>query len=245
MIPLLEPLFQGNWAAYGETLSCEPAPAGAVGLDRLLAEPALLQGLLLRHAAHLGCQDLRPVVANWALNYFLMLLPPFVAAASVLQHRFPMVPAELALSCHDDGLPARLYLPHQGQFLPGSTLAQRYDELVWLHLEPLIAALAAQGRVASRLLWGNATRYLKDTLDQLQQLTGNPAPLRDDSMQLLSQAHWPDGRANPLFGRLRHAERGAAGARSVVTLHRECCLKHMLPGQQHCLACPLASAAHG
>lgn len=236
---MLEPLFQGNWAGYGDGLDCGAAPPGAIVLERLMTEPALLHGLLRRHATHLACRDLRPVAVHWALQYFLLLLPPFVAAASVLQHRFPMAPAKLRLTFGDDGSVTRLYLPHPGEHVPGSALAARYDELLWRHLAPLVTALAAQGKVAERLLWGNATRYLQATLQQLQHSTGNGAALRADSLALLSQAYWPDGRRNPLYGPLRHAARGMDGARSVIALHRACCLNHLLSAQQHCLACPL------
>jgi ferric iron reductase protein FhuF len=241
MIALLEPLFQGEWAAFGASLSCEPAPADAIGLDRLLADPALLESVLRRHAAYQGCDDMRPVAATWALNYFWMVLPPFVAAATVLQHRFPLAPDAVALTLADDGLPARLYLPHEGWALPASPLAQRYDELVWQHLQPVVRAVARQGRVAERLLWGNATRYLNATLEQILRLTADAAHCRQDRDALLLAPLWPDGRPNPLFGRRRQAERRVDGAVVTLELHRECCLNHMLPAGDYCLACPLAA----
>ncbi|MDC8759693.1 siderophore-iron reductase FhuF [Janthinobacterium fluminis] len=239
MIALLEPLFPGEWAVYGAGLSCEPAPPGAIRLDRLLAEPALLEQLLRSHAEQLGCADPRPVAASWALAYFGMLLPPFAAAATILQHRFPLAPSDVALSVDAAGRPLRLHLPHTGWAMPASPLAARYDELLWLHLQPLIEALARQGRVAARLLWGNATRYLGATLEQIVALSGGAAHCRDDSERLLLRDAWPDGRANPLFGPLRQIDKCVDGAVVTLALHRECCLNHMLPGAAYCSACPL------
>lgn len=62
MIPMLEPLFQGDWAPFDETLCCsaEP-PAGAVPLAVLIGDPSMLHELIQRQARRWGVEgkDLR------------------------------------------------------------------------------------------------------------------------------------------------------------------------------------------
>lgn len=62
MIPMLEPLFQGDWAPFDETLcySAEP-PAGAVPLAVLIGNPSMLHELIQRQARRWGVEgkDLR------------------------------------------------------------------------------------------------------------------------------------------------------------------------------------------
>ncbi len=236
MIALLEPLFQGDWAAYGNGVSCAPAPADAIRLDHLLAQPDRLEHILRLHARHLGSDDLRPVTVAWALDYFWLLMPSFVAAATLLRHRLPMAPEQVALTVDADGHPLHLYLPHQGQAMPDSPVEQRYDEFIWRHVQALIQALAPHGRVALRLLWGNATRYLSAVLDQIMLV--EPA-CAADRQALLFERSWPDGRPNPLFGPLRSIRKPENGRLVNIELHRECCLCYLLPGQEYCSACPL------
>lgn len=246
MIPMLAPLFQGEWAPFGAGLSCLPPPPGAIRLDRLIAEPEHLAALLRRHAAHLGTDDLRPVSTGWLLDYCWLLLPPFAAAATLLQHRLPLRPDQTWLTADADGHPERLYLAHDGAALPGTAAGTRYGELVYQHLPPLIAALARHGRVPERLLWGNAARRLDAVFEQILLAAAHLPHCRQDADALLHQAAWPDGRTNP-FHSPRQRRRlppgsAAADAATVAELHRECCLCYMLPGQEYCSACPLDPA---
>lgn len=242
MIPLLAPLFQGEWAAFGAGLSCAPPPAHAIRLDRLLAEPERLEAVLRLHAAHLGVDDLRPVSTGWLLDYCWMLLPAFAAAATMLRHRLPLAPARTWLAIDADGHPERLHLVHDGHAMPGAPPALRYGELLREHLPPLVAALARQGRVAERLLWGNAARRMDAVFEQILLATGNAAHCAQDADALLHQPLWADGRHNPLHGPRRAVSRQVDGVTARVELHRECCLCYMLPQDGYCTACPLAPA---
>jgi ferric iron reductase protein FhuF len=244
VIPILAPLFQGDWAAYGETLACAPRPpADAVPVTALLHDAALLDGVLRRHARHLGVpgndNDLRAVASAWSLEYLWALLPPVVAAASVLQHGFPVRAEDMAVSLDEDGEPVRFHIAGEGHALPGRSTAARFDGLLWQHLEPLFAAVSRQARLPLKVLWGNTARYLELILGEALQLTGHAGHVAADSEALLHCAAWPDGRANPLHARLRKVIRMADGAAAPPRLHRQCCLSYLLPGQGHCQACPL------
>lgn len=240
MIPLLAPLFEGEWAAFGDGLSCAPAPPGAVRLDRLLADPQGIPALLGAHGRHLGCEDMRPVSVAWLLDYCWTLLPAFIAAATLLQQRLPLAPSLCWLALDADGHPVRLHLLDDGIALPGTEPAARYGELLRTHLPPLVAALARHGRVAERLLWGNVARRMEAVFEQVLPAAGEAG--RIDAEALLGSACWPDGSPNPLHGRMRSISRDAGGRATRVVLHRECCLCYLLPEEDYCAACPLAPA---
>ncbi|CAB3837000.1 hypothetical protein LMG26854_02238 [Achromobacter aegrifaciens] len=243
MIPLLSPLFQGDWAAYAETLHCAAEwPAGAVPVARLLASDALLDATLRRYAAHLNVSgnDLRAAASAWSLDYLWTLLPATAAAASVLQHVFPMRAEDVALSLNDFGAPIRFHIRHEGSAAPASPPAVRYGLLLDAHLDPLFKALSRQTRVAEKILWGNTARHLEAILDQALALTGNAERIALDKQILLQRPLRPDGPPNPLFGRQRVSVRTEDGATTPLLLHRQCCLFHRLPRRSYCGACPLA-----
>lgn len=239
MIPLLEPLFQGVWAPLGEALVCaaEP-PAEAVPVHRLIDEPALLEALLRRHALQRGVtgSDLRAAASSWCFAYLDALLPPVVAAASVLQHVFPTAPHEMQVVMgDDDATPRTFHIGHGGAARRGSRCSERLAPLIDLHLAPLFAQIARASRVAPKILWGNLARRLDGLFEQGLALTGHAPHIAQDRDALLSQPLWHDGRPNPLLPRQRpHPQ-----ASRTIPLHRQCCLFYCLPGEDYCSACPL------
>lgn len=243
MIPLLSPLFQGDWAAYAETLHCAAEwPAGAVPVARLLRSDPLLDTTIRRYAAHLNVSghDLRAAASAWSLDYLWALLPATAAAASVLQHVFPMRAEDVALSLNSFGAPVRFHIRHAGRPAPASPPAFRYGPLLDAHLDPLFQAISRQTRLAQKVLWGNTARYLEAVLDQALALTGNAEHVALDKKTLLQLPARPDGTPNPLFGRQRTFVRTKDGATAPLLLHRQCCLFYRLPEQGYCGACPLA-----
>ena len=246
MIPLLEPLFQGAWAPLGETLVCDARPPqGAVPVHRLVdAHDDVLDDLLRRHARHLGvinaelrCTDLRAAASSWCFAYLDALLPPVVAAASVLQHAFPTGPHEMQVLFDDTGaVPRTFHIGHAGTPQPGADGATRLGPLIDAHLAPLFAHLAQRARLPPKILWGNLARRLDGIFEQALALTGHAASIALDRDTLLNQPLWHDGRANPLLPR----QRPHPGAPRNITLHRQCCLFYLLPAQHCCSACPLA-----
>ncbi len=242
MIPLLVPIFQGEWAAYGEALACAPQPpAGALRVADLVADPALLAGLLQAHARHLRVRkpDLRPVASAWSMHYLNALLPPVTAAASLLQHVFPMAPAQVWLSLAEGSVPRRFHIPHEGQPFPGADTAARYAGLLGEHLAPLFEQLTRLTRIAPKILWGNAARYLEPVLEQGLALSGHAPAIAKDLQYLLHQPRW-DGEDNPMFAVQRKVVRMHSGMPEHLSLHRQCCLYYLLPEEGYCGACPLA-----
>lgn len=252
MIPLLAPLFPEPFTHYGESLQCAPDwPVDALPVAALLVDPARLDAFLARYYQRRGVDPTdrparRAAVSAWTLDYVAALLPPLAAAASVLQHVLPAAAADLALQLDEHGAPRRFHLRHAdvrqlGRPAPGESTAQRYDALLWQHLDPLFQALATHTGLARKVLWGNAARWMAATLDQALAASGGAPPVAADRAWLLDEAHWPGDRANPLYPRLATPMRSASiGAE---TLHRQCCLYYLLPGEDYCAACPLTCPA--
>lgn len=242
MIPLLAPIFRGEWAVYGESLACaEQPPADAVPVAALIADPELLAALLHRHARHRRVRrpDLRPVASAWSMHYLNALLPPVAAAASLLQHGFPMAPSQVWISFADGAVPLRFHITHEGRTLTGTDTAVRYAELLFEHLAPLFEQLTRLTRVAPKILWGNVARYLEPVLEQGLALSGHAPSIAKDLDHLLHQPRW-GCRDNPLFTVPRKVVRMQSGTPVSLTLHRQCCLYYLLPEEGYCGVCPLA-----
>ncbi|MDQ0024409.1 ferric iron reductase protein FhuF [Variovorax paradoxus] len=240
MIPLLEPLFQGELAAHGEKLQCaDMVPADAVRVAELARSPALLADVLQRNARYRGVSgaDWRPVASAWSLEYIAMLLPPVMAAASMLRHVFPIAAEHTWVRLDAHGGPVGFHIRHPGQSQHGADAAERYELLLWQHLAPLFTALCGLTRLAPKILWSNTVRLMEPVFDVALAATDRAPSIAHDRQLLLHTATWPrDLRANPLHGRLRNAP---------VKLHRECCLNYLLPHEHHCNACPLAPEHRG
>ena len=247
LIPLLKPIFQGALAPFGERLQCAATvPSDAVRIEDLLQHDTLL-ALMHRQAGFRRStgSDLRAVASAWTLEYLGALLPPVVAAASVLQHVFPMSASQVWVRLDGEGDPVTFHIRDMGESRAGTGTAQRYGPLLWLHLQPLFTALGELTRVAPKILWGNAARNFESVLDQALALTGAAAPILRDREHLLQSPDWPQDRegrpcTNPLHGRQRVVHRLQEGRHAPLKLHRQCCLNHLLPGERHCGACPLA-----
>jgi ferric iron reductase protein FhuF len=239
VIPLLAPIFQGDWAAYGETLQCSPhRPADTVLLADLLQQPGRLDDVLRRFARHLDATDpdRRAVASAWSLDYLAALLPPVVAAASLLQHRFDVGADRIAVRFDEHGEATGFHITDEGQALPGGSTQVRYASLLQAHLAPLFVALHRHTRLAPKILWGNTARHLEAIFDQAFQVIGPLAALSEDRAALLERPTWPGAGDNPMHVRQRQVVRDAAG---TITLYRQCCLLYLLPGEGYCGPCPL------
>ena len=238
MIPMLEPLFRGDWAPLGEALVCGDAPAGALPVQVLVRDEARLHEVMANHARHRGVTgaDLRAPASAWVLDYLGVLLPPVVSAASVLQHGFPVQAEQMWVQLDTRGSAHTFGVPHEGRPQPGAGTAARYEALLEGHLGPLFEAVARHTRVARKILWGSTARRLDAIWEQALRLPGVPASVEADRDALLAHAHLPDGRPNPMHG----ARRVVSFPEGPVRLHRQCCLYYLLPHEGYCGACPLA-----
>ena len=244
MIALLEPLVQGDLAPHGEALQCAPQPpAGALHVADLVRSHGLLGRVLRLHASHLGVEgeDLRAAASSWSMAYLGMLLPPVAAAASVLQHGFPVAAEQVWVHLDPHARPLSFHIRELGRPQRGATTEERYSALLRQHLEPLFSALCRLTGIPPKILWGNAARNLEPVLEQALALTGGSPPIARDRQRLLHEPAWPAW-TNPLPGPQREVHLRLEGRDRTMKLHRQCCLFHLLPREGHCGACPLSPA---
>lgn len=244
MIELLQSVFRDELRPYGEALKLrESEPDADMCIADWLEDASRLDIALSRQAQILGSDDRRPLVSAWTLSYFGTLLPPVVAAATLLNHGFPVGLHQVAFRLNAAGTPSEFSLRQLGQPFHAADPATRYDCLLWRHLQPLIGQLCRHTRIAPRILWGNAARRLDSILALAASMTVHDTKRHEavlqDRERLLLQPLWHDGRRNPLFFPQRRVLRSVHGRPTLLTLHRQCCLFHMLPTQAPCEACPL------
>ncbi|MES2249451.1 MAG: siderophore-iron reductase FhuF [Pseudomonadota bacterium] len=245
MIALLAPIFQGELAPLGEGLHfSQRVPADALRVCDLLPPGSpLLAEALRKYARSKGSTgvDLRPVASAWSLEYLAMLLPPVVAAATLLQHVFPVAAAQTWVCLDDHGAPVGFHVRALGTSRQGASTAQRYERLLWQHLAPLLDALSESAGLAPKILWGNVARHFDHLLGKGVELSGGAPCVAQDRAWLLHSATWPaPWGANPLYGRQREVVQLQDNRAVPIKLHRQCCLYHLLPGEGYCGACPLA-----
>lgn len=249
MIGLLAPIFRGALAPHGEALVCGAPPADAIPVTALACADGPLKSILVRYAEHLGGDDdLRPVASLWSLAYLRALLPPMVAAASILRHGFPATAAEVWLELDRHRGPLRFYIAHEGASRVGADTQTRYAPLLRHHLEPLFAELSRVSGLPRKVLWGNAARCLEPVFDQALAMLGPVPALVVDRRLLLELPLWEQGgetpatagNPNPLYPRLRPSAHFSPG--EAANLHRQCCLQYLLPQTDYCGACPLQPA---
>ncbi len=252
MIGPLAKLFQGELRPYGLSVVTDPAQApGTTALDyplqRLLQEPATLLALLERHADHYGAppagqpprRHLRAAASVWSKGYFAALLPAYVGANCVLRWALPVEPADCRVLLDADAHPIALCLTHAGSDVAGLPARERYEALVWCHLDPLVHAMAAAVGLAPRLLWNNAAALVEDILHSAA-ARGACSAADEDASLLLHQAYW-DSRPNPMAHPTLPGTDGQGG-RPGRALRRLCCLRYFLPEQPYCSNCPLPQA---
>lgn len=237
VIELLSPIFCGDWASYGEGVQLAPeCPPGAIVLADLVQRPAVLRAILERRAAMLRCEDLRPVASAWVMRYLALLLPPVMAAATVLRRVFPLAVDRVSISLDEEGNVRVFHLPHLGDVRPDAGAPLRYGSLMDDHLAPLFAAIVHGTRLPQKILWSNAARRLATLFDEAIPRLDEPAVAAVDRAWLLETPCWGASRANPMYASPDNTVLKAQGGDKV---HRDCCLNYRLPGEGYCGACPL------
>ncbi|MFT3803157.1 MAG: siderophore-iron reductase FhuF [Burkholderiaceae bacterium] len=248
MIALLEPIFQGPLAMHGEKLACSASPPpAAIPVVQLLDGSPALERLVHRYARHWRCTgpDLRAAASAWSMAYFDALLPPVCAAATLLHHVFPLRARDVAVIVNDEGAAQSFHIRDPGAPRHGAAPLERYESLVWDHLDPLFHSLQALTRLPRKILWSNCARHLEAIFDVARSLAAGNAAIDNDRRVLLNDATWPDRQPggaqcpNPFFGRERVILLAEAGRPAPHRLHRQCCLYYKLPGVDYCGACPL------
>lgn len=217
----------------GRGRGCRPAAA--------LHRPSTLRDVLDRFAR--GFEgDPRAVASLWSQWYLGTLIVPAVTAGFRLDRVLPLGAGALEVCLDEDRRPVAFRLPHGGEVDAEADPFRRFRPLLRDHLEPFVEVLAEQAGLSTALLWCNAARYLQWTLDRLESLDGATSPEPSPGRRLLEAESLPDGRPNPLRGRMvRAGDPGRAAVRRKV-----CCLRFLVDDVDDCgPLCPLPEVREG
>ncbi len=232
MIPELAPAFAGPLRFATDSAVLGPDGRRALPVAELL-RPGVLAGLAATFEQRYPKGDAGAVLSMWSQFYMSVLVYPAFSVALRLRRALPLAPAEVSLVLAEDGAPAALQVAHAGEPLAhGISAAAHLGDLVRRHVEPVIQALAAAGRVSARVFWCNAGVRMGHVLRLLSTEPGSDAATH----RLLHQSEWEDGWDNPLV-RSFHP---TACSSQPAPQRRVCCLRYRLPGlEQGCGTCPL------
>lgn len=189
-----------------------------------MADPLLLQPLLIRFALLYPGVNRAAVVSQWSMNYMSIVLPAAFACVLTRQGAIDFWNGEAVL-LHDDGSPQAVGLAGELVTLAPQDRAAYWSRLVHEHLTPLFVTLAAAGGLAPKILWGNMVAIWDGAFARMD------AELSRDGFaeahQWLEQAIVNDGRLK-LRGLQRMVESPAPQIVPRLPLRRHCCLHYQL-----------------
>lgn len=197
-----------------------------------LLAPDRLGPLRARHRAHHPDATPAAVLSLWSMAYFATLAIP--GAALAVAGAAPRLGLrEVAVLPGDDGTVQAVRLDlGAADPSPEAALARLVDD----HLAPVVAALAAEGIVAPRLLWTNAAHYLDWTLREACRHLALPDDRAAALVATVEAPRRPDGTPNPLAGCIRYRP----ATPHPVRRRKVCCLRTLVPGAKTCGSlCPL------
>lgn len=170
IVPVLQPLLETPVAPYmagmrlGEKEALEARPVTD------LLQPEVMETVMQEFRPKDWAQDPRAVFSHWTQFYFLLFLPPALAANLLYGQELPLALEDVAVAFGEDGLPVAFVLKDEGAKLGKDVEAvERFQLLRERHLEPLITAWSRQARLSERVLWSNAGRYLDWILREFQE----------------------------------------------------------------------------
>jgi ferric iron reductase protein FhuF len=229
------PLLDGGHAPFVESLV--PLPRADALPARLFTEPGGAARLLAAAGLHRPDGEERALASLWSRWYFAKLVPPVLLCGVLRGLALPLDPRETGVVLGPDGLPRAIALPG-----PGAAGRERdpfalFAPLVLGHVATVVGALAAQVRLAPRILWNNAAVYADWALRRMAEDPAVPAEAARTALALVERPDWPDGRPNPFHAPV--SDRPVPGG--TQRTRRQCCLLYRLPGEGCCRTCPRAT----
>ncbi len=239
MIPTLSPLFTGDLAPIAENLVLDDDPREGLPGSALLERP-VLRDLLARFAATYDQPDPKAVASLWSKWHFSVFATPVIAASLAADHELPVALSTLEIIPHAGGRTAAVRLPHAGgPIAPDTSPFSRFDRLRADHLDPLIDALAAEGGLAPKVLWGNLGALFERVVARIEQGFGPDHPGVVAGTTILTGRSWPGRSRNPLYAPVRYM---AQADGPPLRLRKVCCLRYLIPALDTCQTCPLDPA---
>lgn len=233
----------GPLAPYASCVVLESDGAVELPAASLLTPDGATAALAAFAARHPGAPK-RALVSQWLKRYLAALLIPQVGLLLMARWRLPQALDGLMLRQNDAGEVVAFRYPDPGApQIADASPEQRWQTLLFAHLDPLIAALAAYGRISQRVLWNNVGNLLESIFAELGKRQRGEDPFAPDRYLLIETAQWitPDGgqRRNPMRDPVHYAPPLMPEHSTEPTrLRRHCCLRHEIPGVVYCATCP-------
>ncbi len=205
-IPCCTPhsIFQGALEPYADTLVLPGEKTGEISLTDFLA-PASLDAALARVGPHFGGTDVRALASLFIIHYVHILMPVTVVAGLLMGRSLPVAYDRVSVVLDEEGLPDHFVLPDEGHTDASPDPFVRFGPLVFDHLEPVFAAVAARSGLSPRVLWTNAANLFEAILRETEGWGLNPEAVAA-AEALVASPRWPDGRRNPFHAPVRYAE---------------------------------------
>lgn len=232
MIPELSHMFQGPFAALGETLSINTAPT--MPLSDFCSSMQVQETLEIFARRWLE-PDPRVVATQWSKTYFSTLLPAVLLPCLLHDWHLPLSPETMGIRISSAGAVSGFELSSPGRHrnvleeAPG-----RFDFLVTEHLRPAIGMLAAATLLPAKVLWSNAGNVFENVVGRASSLLGHNHPAVSEAMTIMADRRDATGRTNPLFEPIRYINEGGENIRQ----RRICCLRYFTPELGYCKSCP-------
>lgn len=232
MIPELSHMFQGPFAALGETLSIETAPT--LPLGKFCSSPQLHETLEI-FARRWPEPDPRVVATQWSKTYFSTLLPAVLLPCLLHDWHLPLSPQTMGIRISSAGAVSGFELASPGAHRDALKEAPgRFDVLVADHLQPVIEMLASATPLPAKVLWSNAGNVFENVVGRASLLLGPNHQVIQEAKTIMAGRRDPYGRINPLFEPIRYIDNGGENIRQ----RRICCLRYFTPELGYCKSCP-------
>lgn len=235
--------FMGRLGSLAESLVFENEGSNMLRGDQVILPDAIALRLQLFSFTfpHATRQSL---VALWARWHALRVLAAVVIPALVIDRQiFARLNECSVVFGNGQPHPQAIQVAHRAAAFTTNDPFNRFEVLIWEHLDPFIAALAEHGRTPAKLLWANTAIQFEWFVRQIAlEMSEHGQSPQCDARTLLGASLWPDGRPNPLFDAWRPMPTSGDGPR----MRRFCCLHYKLqPGNQLCGDCPIGSKKEG
>lgn len=233
----LQSAFIGRLSPLAGSLAIGHEGGHAMPGDQLIL-PDVIADRLQRFSCGLPDATRQSLVALWLRWHAARLLAAVLIPALVIDRRLPVrLDACGVIFTEEKAYPQAIQVSGTGAVFATDDPFSRFDELVWQHLDPFIAALARHGRTSASLLWGNTAIQFDWFVQQIDaEMHGRGMSPKCDAWALFGARFWPGGQPNPLFEPWWALPAGHDGPRR----RKVCCLYYKLElGNKLCSDCPI------
>lgn len=232
----IEGLAKGDYAPFGGRLVGPDDGRPAIDANALL-DADMQRAIHERFAQRFPRFDPRATLSIWVKWHLNAVLPPLLMADVLLGWRLPLALDDVTFVIADDARTAAMRCQREGVVSTTDDPFERFDELIFGHLAPLVTLFAARTGLTRRVLWSNIGNTFEAMLRRIENVSGRSERLVSAD-RLLTEPRWPDGRINPIHGAVHYIgeDRPADRRRKV------CCLQYRLPDRRFCTACPIDEA---